>query len=60
MTEQNYRSIGAIVGLSAGIGLMVLLGYSGIVASALFGAGGCVSGAIVAEKLYARNRRKDK
>lgn len=53
MTEERYRSLGAIVGLASGVGLMVALGYGGVMPGALFGAGGCVAGAIAAERLYA-------
>jgi hypothetical protein len=53
MTEDRYRSLGAILGLAIGVGLMVGLGYGGVVPGALFGAGGCVTGAIASEKLYA-------
>ena len=58
MSEDHYRSIGSIIGLSAGIGLMVLLGYTGMIAGAAFGAGGCVAGAIAAEKCFAWNQRR--
>ncbi len=58
MSEDNYRSIGSIMGLAAGVGLMMALGFSGIVAGAAFGAGGCVAGAIAAEKFFAWNQRR--
>ena len=58
MSEDNYRSIGSIIGLATGIGLMMALGYSGMVAGAVFGAGGCVAGAITAEKFFAWNQRR--
>lgn len=58
MSEDNYRSIGSIMGLAAGVGLMMALGYTGIVAGAAFGAGGCVAGAIAAEKFFAWNQRR--
>ncbi len=58
MTEDTFRTIGAIIGLSAGIGLMLAMGFSGIVFGALFGAGGCVSGAVTAEKLHAWKNQK--
>ena len=60
MSEDNYRSIGSLIGLLAGVGLMRWLGYSGMVAGAAFGAGGCVAGAIAAEKLFAWNQRRDR
>ena len=58
MTEERYRSIGALVGLGLGIGLMIALGFGGIVPAAVFGAGGCVAGAIVAEKIYRWNNSR--
>lgn len=58
MTESAYRSIGSILGLTTGIVLMVAFGFSGIIPGALFGAGGCVAGAITAEKLYAWIKHK--
>ncbi len=56
MSQETYRTIGAIAGLGLGIIATVALGYNGqIIPSALFGAGGCVAGAVTAERLYARN-----
>jgi hypothetical protein len=52
MTEQTFRTIGALTGLAIGIGLMVALGFRGILPSALFGAGGCVLGAMTAERIH--------
>lgn len=60
MTEQTYRTIGSLLGLAMGIALMFLLGLRGIVPSALLGAGGCVAGAITAERLYASNHRRNR
>jgi hypothetical protein len=55
MTQDTYRTIGALSGLAAGVALTVALGYGGqIVASALLGAGGCIAGAVIAERLHAR------
>jgi hypothetical protein len=54
MSRDNYRTIGAIVGLVLGIGTMYLLSMSGIVPGALFGAGGCVLGGIVGEQMFDR------
>ncbi|WDQ16905.1 hypothetical protein [Rhodopirellula sp. P2] len=54
MSRDNYRTIGAIVGLALGIGAMFLLGMSGIVPGALFGAGGCVIGGIAGEQIFDR------
>ena len=31
MTEQRYRSLGAIIGLATGVGLMIALGYGGVI-----------------------------
>ena len=60
MTEQTYRTIGSLLGLAMGIALMMLLGLRGTTSSALFGAGGCVAGAITAERIYASSRRRDR
>jgi hypothetical protein len=57
MSEDRYRSIGAMIGLAIGIGLMMALGYGGVIPGAAFGAGGCVAGAIAAEKAYAWNKK---
>lgn len=55
MTRESYRTIGALIGLAAGIAVTVGLGLTGqLVPSALFGAAGCVAGAIIAEKLHDR------
>jgi hypothetical protein len=58
MSEDSCRSIGAIIGLALGIVLMRVLDLSGMVAAALFGAGGCVAGAVTAEKLHAWNKSR--
>ena len=58
VSKDRYRSIGALIGLGSGIGLMRLVGLSDMVAAAVFGAGGCVAGAIAAEKLFAWNQRR--
>lgn len=60
MGEQTYRTIGSLLGLAIGIALMYFLGLRGIVLSALFGAGGCVAGAITAEKIYASSKKRDR
>jgi hypothetical protein len=57
VNRDRYRTIGALLGLAAGWGLMRGLGLSGIAVAAVFGAGGCVAGAIAAEKVYAWNQR---
>lgn len=56
-SRDTYRSIGAILGLSAGVITMSALGFGGLVAGAIFGASGCVAGAIVGEQLHAKRRR---
>ncbi len=58
MSEQNYRTIGALSGLAIGIGLMFAIGMSGLVPSAIFGAGGCVCGGIIAENVYRWNQKR--
>ncbi len=57
MNKDHYRTIGALLGLVAGVGLMRGVGISGIIPAAVFWAGGCVVGAIAAEKFYAWNQR---
>jgi len=53
MTRETYRTIGALLGLGAGIAVTVGFGFTGqLIPSALFGAGGCVAGAVTAEKLH--------
>ncbi|MDF1841346.1 MAG: hypothetical protein P1U77_07920 [Rubripirellula sp.] len=56
-SRDTYRSIGAILGLSAGVLTMSALGFGGLVAGAIFAASGCVAGAIVGEQLHAKRRR---
>ena len=57
MTEDSSRSVGAIIGLVLGLGLMFLIGFGGMIPGAIFGAGGAVAGGITGEKLYAKSRR---
>lgn len=57
-TKQLYRSSGAILGLAAGYVAMVMIGFQGMVASALFWGGGCVLGGVVAEKLFYWNNSR--
>jgi hypothetical protein len=52
MTEQTCRSIGALAGLLGGVAVMRGLGFTGLVPAAVLVAGGCVLGAIAAEKFY--------
>ncbi len=57
MTEDNYRTIGAVTGVTLGLVLMYCIGWGGMIPGAIFGAGGAVAGGIVGEKLYARKQR---
>ena len=54
MTQERYRSIGAIAGLVIGLGVMFAIGRGGMISGFLFGAGGAVVGGIVGEKVFAR------
>ncbi|QDV65738.1 MULTISPECIES: hypothetical protein [Crateriforma] len=56
MSRDNYRTVGALLGLALGIGLMFLLGQDGLVAGAIFGAGGCVLGGITGEIFFDRRK----
>lgn len=56
MTRENYRSIGAIIGLATGLLLMVGIGLGGMIPGALFGAGGAVFGGISGERLFDMRR----
>ncbi|MGI9472317.1 MAG: hypothetical protein ACR2NZ_12320 [Rubripirellula sp.] len=58
MSEQNYRTIGALCGLTVGIGVMLGLGFSGVLPGAVFGAGGCVCGGMIAESVYRWNQKR--
>ena len=58
MNQERYRSLGSIIGLALGVGLMLALGFSGIIPGAVFGAGGCVAGAIAGEKFCEWNKKK--
>ena len=57
MTRDNYRSVGAISGLALGIAVMMLLGLSGVLPGALFGAGGALAGGIAGERVHAMLNR---
>jgi outer membrane lipoprotein SlyB len=57
MTEESSRSVGAILGLVIGLGLMFLLGFGGMIPGALFGAGGAVAGGVTGEKVFAWMKR---
>lgn len=58
-TKQFYRSTGAILGLVVGYGVMVLTGFSGMVASALFWGIGCVLGGMAAEQVFRWNNNQN-
>lgn len=49
--RDRYRSVGAIVGLVAGLSLMWAFGLGGILYGFLFGAGGTVIGGMAGERL---------
>ena len=57
-TKQFYRSSGAILGLALGYGVMLLLGFTGMVASAVFWGMGCVLGGMAAEQLFRWNNNQ--
>jgi len=54
MSRESHRSIGAILGLLIGLGLMVTLNYGGLVPGFLFGAIGAVVGGITGEQIHDR------
>ncbi len=58
MSREGYRSVGAILGLGLGIALMTLLGQSGVLPGAIFGAGGALAGGILGEKTHGLRNRK--
>ncbi|HBJ38436.1 MAG TPA: hypothetical protein DDZ51_27525 [Planctomycetaceae bacterium] len=49
--RDRKRSLGAIVGLAAGLSLMWALGLGGVLYGFLFGAGGTVIGGMLGERL---------
>ncbi len=57
MSEDSYRSIGAIIGITTGLVVMFSLGISGMIPGALFGAGGAVAGGIMGERVFAWRHR---
>jgi len=57
MTQETYRSIGAIVGVIIGVVSMALLGFSGLIAGFCFGAGGAVLGGILGERVYSMRHK---
>ncbi|QDV46692.1 hypothetical protein Enr13x_66010 [Stieleria neptunia] len=58
MSRDSYRSVGAIVGLGLGIGLMLMAGQGGVLPGAIFGAGGAMAGGILGEKIHAMRQGK--
>ena len=53
MTRETYRTIGALIGLTAGLVGTVVIGYGGeLIPGAVLGAGGCVMGAMIAERMH--------
>tara|TARA_R110002049_G_scaffold2750_8_gene22295 strand:+ start:254417 stop:254587 length:171 start_codon:yes stop_codon:yes gene_type:complete len=54
MTQDGFRSIGAIAGLVIGLALMFALDFGGMIPGFLFGAGGAVIGGISGEKVFSR------
>ena len=61
MSKDTCRSMGAIIGLVSSLLLMMVLGYSGVLPGAVFGAGGAVVGGMLGETLFAmlRGRQDD-
>jgi len=57
MNRERFRSLGAIIGLAAGFAIMFLLGLTGLLWGAFFGAGGAVLGGMSGERLYDRGQR---
>ena len=57
MSRERYRSLGAIAGLAIGIVLMNLVGQSGVLPGAIFGAGGALLGGIIGERVHAMRNR---
>ncbi|WP_345683497.1 hypothetical protein [Novipirellula caenicola] len=57
MTQETYRSIGAIAGVITGVVSMALLGFSGLIAGFCFGAGGAVLGGILGERVHSMRHK---
>ena len=58
MSEQGYRSAGAMTGLVIGLVTMSLVGHWGLVAAFCFGVGGTLIGARIGERLHGGGRRE--
>jgi outer membrane lipoprotein SlyB len=57
MTRETYRRIGAIAGLTIGLLITIAIGYGGqLIPGAILGAGGCVLGAVIAERMHPGSR----
>ena len=57
MTRETYRRIGAIAGLTIGLLVTIAIGFGGqLIPGAILGAGGCVLGAVIAERMHSGNR----
>ncbi|MEM9826667.1 MAG: hypothetical protein AAF958_08760 [Planctomycetota bacterium] len=58
MSAETTRRVGAITGLVLGIAVMYAIGKVGLIPAFFLGAGGCVAGAMVAERVHA-SRNQD-
>ncbi|MDB4338598.1 hypothetical protein OAL43_02610 [bacterium] len=52
LTEGAYRSVAAVIGLGLAVLLAAELGFTGVFWSALFWAGGCVTGGVVGQRIF--------
>lgn len=57
--KESYRSVGAIVGLLVGAGLMYSVGLAGVMPLAICGATGAVAGGITGEKIFQSRHPND-
>ena len=67
MKQETYRSIGAILGLLVGVAAIMVLsssvtltGSGALIAGFCFGAGGCVAGGIIGERVFRKRNRDTK
>ncbi len=59
MSRERCRSIGAVIGLAIGIGLMYFVfAMQGVLPGAIFGAGGALLGGITGERVHLIRNRK--
>ena len=49
--NERNRRIGALVGLVLGIGIMYAIGRVGLVPAFILGAGGCLAGGMIGERI---------